>query len=99
MQWSLAKRDRPISARRHPEGYCAPGCAFGIPVEFIANRCTACSGVLAADEKRGKRLDGFAISSIMEVCQLATTLNKSFRYADMFAAMGAEPRLRIMQLL
>lgn len=41
----------------------------------------------------------FDISGIMEFMSSASEAKEASRYADMFAAMGAEPRLRIVQLL
>jgi ArsR family transcriptional regulator, arsenate/arsenite/antimonite-responsive transcriptional repressor len=41
----------------------------------------------------------FDISGIIEVMASQNKPEQASRYADMFAAMGAEPRLRIMQIL
>lgn len=41
----------------------------------------------------------FHISGIIEYMAGFSKIEQASRYADMFAAMGAEPRLRIMQLL
>ncbi len=39
------------------------------------------------------------ISTIIEIVMARVTQEKVIRYADMFAAMGSEPRLRIVRLL
>jgi ArsR family transcriptional regulator len=44
-------------------------------------------------------LTEFGISRIIELMPGPSKTEQASRYADMFAAMGAEPRLRIMQLL
>jgi ArsR family transcriptional regulator, arsenate/arsenite/antimonite-responsive transcriptional repressor len=44
-------------------------------------------------------LDIFSISIIIELLKKNLDPEKIIRYADMFAAMGTEARLRIMQLL
>jgi ArsR family transcriptional regulator, arsenate/arsenite/antimonite-responsive transcriptional repressor len=44
-------------------------------------------------------LTEFGISRIIELMPAPTKAEQASRYADMFAAMGAQPRLRIMQLL
>ena len=44
-------------------------------------------------------LTEFGISKIIELMPGSAKAEQASRYADMFAAMGAEPRLRIMQLL
>jgi ArsR family transcriptional regulator len=47
-------------------------------------------------------LTNFYISAIMEIVRAAKPAKSTeqvTRYADMFSAMGTEPRLRIMQLL
>ena len=41
----------------------------------------------------------FESSGIIEIMANSNKTEQASRYADMFAAMGAEPRLRIMQLL